>query len=345
MTLPRRVALAHWDSYELTFRLAKGETSPLAESIIPNLRAGNVSGFLFAIGGDSDEHSGDHEDPLVGTIAIRDQLLKEVASASDDITIAFSSSDIEAAEADGKIWMMLSIEGSRPLRGTTEVLDVLYELGVRSVGLTWNGRNEVGDGVGVDNPGGLTKFGRSVVRAMNKKGMIIDVSHFAPKGLEDVLSISSTPVMATHSNARALSEHPRNLTDEQIRAIGDAGGVIGINFLATFLAPNLESLSPESPPTVNDVVRQVLYIGDLIGIENVLVGGDLTYDPWRAEIGRKRSYQGVPVGIGMSVRAPVHEFPETTKLVDALDGSGLTTKEIEGVLNGNLARHIREVLA
>src|SRR5690606_30161839 len=122
------------------------------------------------------------------------------------------------------------------LAGSVEILRIFYRLGVRAVGLTWNYRNELADGQAeAESGGGLTRAGRAVVREMERLGMLIDVSHLSDASFEQVLEVAEGPVFASHSNARRICRHPRNLTDEQIRAIAARGGVIGINFAPQFL--------------------------------------------------------------------------------------------------------------
>lgn len=139
---------------------------------------------------------------------------------------------------------VLSVEGGEVLSGSIEVLRALYRLGVRCLTLTWNHRNELADGVKENSSkGGLTNFGVQVVNQMNVLGMLIDVSHLSENGFWDVLKVTQKPVIASHSNARAICDHPRNLTDEQIKAIASCGGVIGLNFVPAFVDPGNPCLS------------------------------------------------------------------------------------------------------
>lgn len=135
---------------------------------------------------------------------------------------------------ENKVNILLSIEGATPIINDINNLYAFYKLGVRAMGLTWNHRNFLADGV--DEPFGLTSFGKEVVSEMEKLGMIVDVSHLNVAGFDDILKITEKPFIASHSNARSITEHPRNLYDEQIKEIIHRKGFIGLNFYSVFLA-------------------------------------------------------------------------------------------------------------
>lgn len=170
-------------------------------------------------------------------------------------------------QKDDDLYILLALEGSDPLQGELRYLRLLHRLGVRSMGLTWNESNQVADGVRVPKPKGLTHFGRQVVREMNRLKMAIDVSHIAEKGFWECLELSTQPVMASHSNAKSLCAHPRNLTDEQITSIIQSGGVIGIAFVPEFLADR----DPITPLTV---LKHVEYMLSLGGENHIAFGSD-----------------------------------------------------------------------
>ncbi len=134
---------------------------------------------------------------------------------------------------DDKINVMFSIEGASPIQNDISNLYAFYEMGVRAMGLTWNHRNFLADGV--DEEYGLTNFGKEVVQEMEKIGMIVDVSHLNVNGFDDVVTISKKPFIASHSNVRKICHHKRNLNDDQILEIKSRGGFIGLNFYSPFL--------------------------------------------------------------------------------------------------------------
>lgn len=135
-----------------------------------------------------------------------------------------------------QVGILLSLEGGELLEGELENISMYYEMGVRSICLTWNGHNELGDGVMVNNACGLTEFGKEAIREMNSLGMIVDVSHASKHTFWDAVEFSTFPVIASHSNAFAVCPHIRNLDDAQLRAIGEKRGFAGINMYSDFIA-------------------------------------------------------------------------------------------------------------
>ena len=171
-----------------------------------------------------------------------------------------------AEEVDGG-GALLTVEGGGVLGGRLSVLRVLHRLGVRSVTLTWNGRNELGDGAAQGEKAfGLSRFGEEVVAEMNRLGMIVDVSHLSDRGFWDVVRVCGAPFMATHSNARAVASHWRNLTNEQISVIINMGGFIGINFCPDFLNPNGAGIA--------DIIKHIEHMLSLGGGDVVGFGAD-----------------------------------------------------------------------
>jgi membrane dipeptidase len=162
---------------------------------------------------------------------------------------------------------LLSIEGGGCLNNDLRVLRMLYKLGVRAMGLTWNNGNCIADGVGEPEDRGLTPFGREVVREMNRLGMVVDVSHLAPKGFWGVIEETKRPIIASHSNAKAVHNHRRNLDDDQIRAIIETGGTIGVTFVPYFV-------SDKEEVTIKDLLRHIDHILALGGENHLALGSD-----------------------------------------------------------------------
>lgn len=168
---------------------------------------------------------------------------------------------------DNQIGALLTVECGSILEGELANLRILHKLGVRLMTLTWNYRNEICDGIMESNSkSGLSNFGISVIQEMNKLNMIIDVSHISVSGFWDVIKHSKAPIIASHSNAKALCPHVRNLDDEQIQAISKVKGLIGINFYPPFLS--------EHSCGVDDIIRHIEYIAGLGGIDIVGFGSD-----------------------------------------------------------------------
>ncbi len=185
------------------------------------------------------------------------------------VTPVYTSRDLEALVQGERraIGALLSLEGADALNGEISVLEALFQMGIRLVGLTWNGANSLADGVGELRGAGLTHFGRTVVTRMNELGMVVDVSHLAARGVSDVLEICTKPIIASHSNAAAVYAHRRNLTDEQIVAIARSGGVIGLTFVPSFVG-DAASL------TTDDLMRHLDHLLEVAGPQGVSLGSD-----------------------------------------------------------------------
>ena len=155
---------------------------------------------------------------------------------------------------------LLAIEEGGAIDGSLEALRCLYELGVRAMTLTWSNRNDIADGINEESTGsGLTLFGKQVVAEMNRLGMLVDVSHISTAGFWSVMETSTKPIIATHSNAKSLCSHPRNLNDEQIKALAQNGGLAGITFAGQFLEEDWRNACIES------VYKHIDYMLNLIG--------------------------------------------------------------------------------
>jgi len=174
------------------------------------------------------------------TIDMIDALYREVARHPDKMEIAYSASDVIRINKEGKIAAILAIEGGHAIEDDLAALRTFYRLGVRYMTLTWMNNNNWADASGpeqtIPNHGGLTDFGREVVREMNRLGMIVDVSHVADSTFWDVIEVAKKPIIASHSCCYALNPHYRNLKDDELRALAKNGGVIGINYSPSFLS-------------------------------------------------------------------------------------------------------------
>ena len=189
----------------------------------------------------------------------------EIEKNSEHISHCENTNEVEQAFLQNKIAAMLAIEGGEALGGELDNLYRFQEIGVKLITLTWNYDNEIGCGV-FGGDGGLTGFGKTVVREMNKLGMIIDVSHLNQAGFWDVIKISKKPVIASHSNPYECCKHPRNLTDKQISALVDMNGYMGLNLYSDFLS--IENAC------IDDVLRHIEYFEKLGAIDILGLGCD-----------------------------------------------------------------------
>lgn len=213
-------------------------------------------------------------DPMYYPIALRQTLQyldfyqEQIAGNADLIGHVNTYEDILENQKNGKLSALLSLEGGEALEGEIAVLRLFYQLGVRMVGLTWNHRNALADGVrDRETGGGLTAFGKNVVKEMNRLGMIVDVSHLSDRGFYDVADIAEAPFIASHSNSRTICDVPRNLTDEQLRLLAVCGGVVGMNYYPVFL-------SKEKTSAIDDLIRHISHILDVAGEDCIGLGSD-----------------------------------------------------------------------
>lgn len=204
---------------------------------------------------------------LTRVLAIIDEVYRAQEQHGDKFAVCLNTQDIGRSLKNGKVAALLSVEGGECLNGELSILRQLYRLGVRSMLLTWNHRNLLADGAQEEYGAGLTSFGRQVVKEMNRLGMIVDVSHLCESSFNDVMAITSKPVIASHSNARAICDNVRNLNDSQLNSIQTNGGVIGINFYPWFLN-NTDKAS------IDDVVRHIEYICSVTGENHIGIGTD-----------------------------------------------------------------------
>jgi membrane dipeptidase len=209
---------------------------------IPRLREGGVGAAFFAIWVDDDVY--DEPDSLKYVMRALDVIQRTVQVHAEHLEIALNAGDVERIHAEGRVAVLLSIEGGNALCSDLGVLRQLYRLGVRSVTLTWQYATAWCDSCNDGPYGGLTPLGRDIVREMGQLGMLPDVSHISDEAFYDVLEVAERPVFASHSSCRALQDARRNMTDEMITALGDAEGVVNINFASPFIG------GPDHPPFV-----------------------------------------------------------------------------------------------
>ncbi len=215
-----------------------GETGVLEKSWVPGMKEGGIDIRIAAI------FSSSQYLPELGLRRALDQVAALLAEleGSSNACLCTTYADILRAKAEGKRGLVLGMEGVEPLGTDLMLLRVFYALGLRVMGLTHALRNYAADGAFFDpkktgQAGGLSDFGVSLVEQAQAMGIVIDVSHLNDPGFWDVIKFAEGPVIASHSNCRVLRDHPRNLTDEQIKAVADTGGVIGLNAASLFTEP------------------------------------------------------------------------------------------------------------
>ena len=216
-------------------------------------------------------------------------LFEEMAGMYPDrLAPVRSTADIERNRREGRVSALLTVEDGACIEGRMERLQTMYDLGVRLITLTWNYENCLGYPNSPDpalHKKGLKDFGFEALSEMERLGIAVDVSHLSEGGFRDVAQESKKPFIASHSCARALCDHSRNLTDEQLRALGDAGGVCGVNFYSRFLRENADHTENA------DILCHMQYIADRAGIEAVALGSDFDGITCTLEM---RDYSGLP---------------------------------------------------
>ncbi len=271
--------------------------------------------------------------PFEYCMKLLDTFYSELEAHQDLIGIVKSWADIEQNRKQGRMSALLTIEEGGVCQGELAFLRNFYRLGVRMMTLTWNFPNELAfpnhketlaDGsvqVAADTVNGLTDTGIAFVREMERLGMIIDVAHLNDAGIWDVFRHTRAPLVASHSNARALASNPRNLTDEMIKSLSQRGGVMGINYYSRFL----RDFGPEEAriSRISDMVAHMKHIKNVGGIQCIGLGSD---------------FDGISGELEMGTAA------QLPRLADEMERQGFTIGEIEAVFGENVLRVYREVL-
>ena len=271
---------------------------------------------------------GKTQDPFYTAMRLIDLFYTELEPYSDRIGIVKNWKDIEENRKAGKMSAMLTLEEGGVCRGDLFCLRNFYRLGARMMTLTWNYPNELGFPNGKNEMGpvpdtvhGLTDTGIAFVQEMERLGMIVDISHLNDAGIWDVFRYTKKPFVASHSNARALASHPRNLTDEMIRALAERGGVAGINYYDAFVKDRVAG--KERVSLCRDMVAHMKHMKQIGGIGCIGLGSD--FDGFETPVEMKDCS-------GMQL------------LADEMSREGFTTGEIEAVFSENVLRIYKELL-
>jgi membrane dipeptidase len=307
----------------------------LATDFLPELEAGDISLLGAAI------YIEDRYLPEMGLRVALDQIsrLYTEADGSGRFAICKSYENILGARKARKIALLITMEGVEPLGTDLELLRSFYELGVRAIGLTHARRNAAGAGglfaSSGSSPDGLTAFGRDVVQQCEALGVIVDLAHISPAGFEDILAITTKPPIVSHTNARKYYDIERNISDEQIKMIGERRGVIGVN--AVLVSPKKEE------STLERYIDHVEHIKNLIGIDGVAVGFDFfefIYRQWPESARRELAAKFTTPHFIPDLSNHSHARNLTRRLIER----GFSDMEIEKILRGNWMRIFREIL-
>jgi membrane dipeptidase len=289
-----------------------GERSEDGHVDIPRLKAGGIKAQVFSVFVRPEWYGDAVHATLKGIVT----LTREIKKNEDDVMLARSFKDVKKAVAEGKVAAFISIEGGEALQGDLDMLEVYAKMGVSSIILTWNNRNAIADGAGdIRSNGGLSSFGVEVIKEMERLGMVVDLAHISPKGFWDALEVCEKPVIVSHALPRKFMDIPRNLDDEQIKAVAERGGVIGVSFYFTSYGGAEGSLEK--------VLDAIDYIADKAGVDCVGIGSDFD------------GFTGTVEGL-----ESCEKFINITR---GLVHRGYSDEDIEKILGGNFMRVYEKV--
>jgi len=304
------------------------------------------------------------------TLSLIDGTLEQVRKHPDKLQLCLTSDEIITAHKSGKFAVLMGIEGGHSIENDLGLLRDFYRLGVRYMTLTWSNTNDWADSSGdindstIPHHNGLTPFGKQVVQEMNRLGMMVDISHVSDKTFWDVIATTRTPIIASHSSARALTQAPRNLTDEMIQAIAKNNGVVMVNFFPAFIDENWRQAWSASSPERNQAQDALEAEYKAKGLPVPYTASDKIDREFAARIGRAPfdsliahfdhviKVAGIDhVGIGTDfdgIPVPpegIDSAADLPKITVALMARGYTAEDMRKLLGGNLLRVFREVQA
>jgi membrane dipeptidase len=346
-----------------------GTVTPVSKGQIDleKARAGNLGAEFFAIWVEPDKFQGRYVQRALDLI---DSVYQQAGRHPDRMVMAYSAEDIERARSgpNKKLAALLGLEGGHAIDNDLRILRDYYRLGVRYMTLTWANSNQWADSSGdlknpdVQHHDGLTEFGKQVIGEMNRLGMMVDVSHVSDKTFWDTIAVSKAPIIASHSGARALDSHPRNMSDEMLKAMAKNGGVIMVNFYSAFVDENYrqaqEAQAAQRKAAIARKEAELRAEGKPVTWENT----SSVEKQWAAKIPRPpfsalvdqiehvAKVAGVDhVGLGAdwdgidSLPQGVDSVADLPKITQALLDRGYKSEQIRKILGGNLLRVFRQV--
>jgi membrane dipeptidase len=322
---------------ELAYRERRlGETNVFAETWLPLLERGGVALQVCPIYVDVTVQP---EGSLREALSMVASFHRAVRENEDRVVQVLEGADLDLVESGERIGLMLALEGVECFGVETWPADVFHTLGVRMAGLTWNRRNAFADGAAEDG-GGLSRLGRELVDHLVSLGVILDLAHASHGLFAELLErASGAPILCSHGGCRAVHETPRNLDDDQLRALGEAGGLFGLMLHPIAIGPERR--------TIDAVVDHLEHAASLIGIDRVCLGGDFTRRLWQAmppppEPKDGLMPPGLTPGLGLEGLTGPEDYPA---LVEGLERRGWTSADVAAVTSGNLLRFLRASLA
>jgi membrane dipeptidase len=328
-------------------------------------KAGNLGAEFFSIWVEPETNRGHF---ARHTLDLIDSVYEQAARHPDRMMMAFSAADIERAHREHKLAALLGIEGGHSIENDVHLLRDFYRLGVRYMTLSWSNTNEWADSSGdindprIEHHNGLTDSGKQIVTEMNRLGMLVDISHVADKTFYDAIAVSRAPIIASHSSARALTNHPRNMTDDMLRAVAKNEGVVQVNFYNAFIDENYRKAAEAQAKDRDDAVKAYTDQLEAAGKTVTYLDADRIEREWAAKIPRPplsslidhidhvAKIAGIDhVGLGsdfdgVSGATPqgIDSAADLPKITQALLDRGYSADDIRKILGGNLLRVFRE---
>lgn len=311
---------------DVTVRRLKGETQVLKNHHLPRLRKGNIEGSCFVLWIDPPYDV--NPSKRLGELM---QCIKDEMAECEEAVIVKNIKEIEEAKKAGKFYILPGLEGLSGIGKDVDKIDELYEFGCRHAMLSWNEQNDLATGTKGDPNRGLTELGKKAVRKLHDKHMLVDVSHTNERTFWDMAKVGGGPLMASHSNARALADVVRNLTDCQLLEIRDTNGIVGLNSFNMLVDKDIKE------QTVDGLIRHADYIANKIGVEHLAFGFDFCeFLDDEANASFCDQENTFTVGLEDCTHVPF--------MVEKMKKAGFNDKELEMISRGNWMNLIQRVI-
>jgi membrane dipeptidase len=298
---------------------------PLDESFLPQLARHKAAGADVV-----SLNIGFGEQGIEDHVRMAAQMRRWLSLHADDYVLAGTVADIARARAEGKLAVLFDIEGMNAIADQTSLVQLYYDLGVRWMLIAYNRHNRVGGGCQEPDDPGLSAFGRTVLDEMARVGMVTCCSHAGQRTTMDVMAYSRRPVIFSHSNARAVYDHPRNVTDEALRACAATDGVVGINGISIF--------GSRGGDLVDAFVRHLDHVAQLIGIRHVGLGLDYCFDQGELDDLVAANPETFPAELGYAKGVPMVSPEMLEEITERLLRLGYSDADLRAVLGGNFMR-------
>jgi membrane dipeptidase len=322
---------------ELTWRRHRArESDVFSRTWLPLLDAGGVRLQVCPMYVDIDRQPEGSLREALGQAAAFHAAVRE---QPDRVVAIRTADDLDAVERDGTVGLVLALEGVEPFGYDLYSAEVFWELGLRMASLTWNRRNPAADGTAEEGDGGLSLLGRELVDRLVELGVVLDLAHASPRTFADVLArTNDAPVLVSHAACRAVHDHPRNLTDDQLRSLAERGGLLGMMLLPLVVDPDRA--------TIDRAIDHLEHAIEVMGIEHVGLGGDFTAR-LVAQLPAEPSTAGSLLPAGMDLGAALEGLagPEAYPALEAaLRERGWRDDDVAAVMGGNVLRFFRAEL-